>query len=211
MDKLTLAFVDTETTDLDPNRGRVLEVGCKIVEVHGAQLTVQDTFLFRQRINRSSDHWNPGAFKINGYTDDHPDWADAPMVGSEVACAAWTKLAEMTSCLELCSQNIDRFDKPFIANEMDRFGIVPKWERRTVEIMSFAMLIALEKDVRNAKGRLHWSLHDAYKAINGPEIQEHRAMADIARGMAVYEYVARRFFVGVQLVGRNNRDITEAV
>lgn len=196
-----LAFVDVETTGLNDKLHRVIEIAVTRVRPDPAtwdQPLAQACF----RFTPSSDdiaQAEPSAFKANGFHLAHPDWADAPPLDSDAATAAWKRVAEITRKASIASQNVP-FDRGFMWEELDRrgllythaqYGLLPPWERRFVELQSFSWLIAHEK------GLGQFGLHYAYDAIGGPALTEHRAEADVKRGMAVMRHVHERFKRGV--------------
>ena len=186
---MLVALVDTETTGLDPTRHRVIEAGVLLVELtkEGVK-TIASPFVFRQKVSLRTTQWSPGAFKVNKYFEGHPDWEYAPDAGSEIVCANWQQLADVTEKAILCSQNIEGFDKPFMTMELERFDIKPKWDRRSIELMSFSAFVAVEKN------QPKFPLHDIYTALGGPPLEEHRALADIMRGKFVLEHFHKRYF-----------------
>ena len=185
---MILAFIDTETTGLEPGLNRVIEAGLQLVDVTSSEMKVHFSTVLRQRVDLKTCHWSAEAFKVNGYRDDHPDWADAPWAGSPKACTRWQYFSDMIGQSILCSQNV-AFDRDFIAAELVRLGIKPRWDRRVVDLQAFSAVAAIKL------GLPKFGLHQVYDALGGPKLQEHRAMADIERGKFVFEKVARPFFV----------------
>lgn len=184
---MILAFIDTETTGLKPGVNRVIEAGLQIVEVTPGGMHVHSSTVLRQKVLLSGCAWSEEALKVNGYREDHPDWADAPLAGSPAAQTHWRYFADLLSKAILCSQNVP-FDRDFIAAELALFGIEPKWDRRAVDIQALSAVAAIKL------GLPKFGLHQVYEALGGPKLQEHRAMADIERGKFVFEKVSGPFF-----------------
>jgi DNA polymerase III alpha subunit (gram-positive type) len=184
---MILAFVDTETTGLKPGVNRVIEAALQTVEVTWSGIKPITTLVMRQRVNLSTTPWSPEAFRVNGYEEEHPDWKDAPLVGSSEAQSRWRYFNDLVSGHCLCSQNVG-FDRDFLAAELAYFGMEPRWDRRTVDIQALSALAAIKL------GLPKFGLHQIYDALGGPKLQEHRALADIERGKFVFEKVAGAFF-----------------
>jgi len=182
-----LAFIDTETTGLEPGLNRVVEAGLQIVEVTPSDMKVHFSTVLRQRVDLTTCSWSAEALKVNGYHHSHPDWADAPWAGSPEAHERWQYFSDMIGQSVLCSQNVP-FDRDFIAVELARLGIKPRWDRRVVDIQALSAVAAIKM------GLPKFGLHQVYEALGGPKLQEHRALADIERGKFVFDKVARPFF-----------------
>lgn len=194
-----LAFVDVETTGLDPDEGhRVIEVAVRRVSFNPA--TWNDplaAMCFRITPDGPTlAAASPEALKVNGYYEGHPDWEGAPMNDTPEANKLWGQVAKMLHKAVLVSQNVP-FDRGFLHAELLRAGKLSvnpytkkaegPWARRFLDIQSYSFGVALER------GLTLWGLHDVYAALGLPALKEHRAEADIARGMAVMKHVLDRF------------------
>jgi hypothetical protein len=192
-----LAFIDVETTGLNDQEHRVIEVA--VARVRPDPVTWDTPLAVASfRFTPSSADMakaEPAAFKTNGFYLGHPDWADALPIDSDAATQAWNNIAKITRKATIVAQNVP-FDRGFMWEELKRrgllykheqYGLLPPWERRFVELQSFSWLIAQEK------GLGLFGLHHAYAAMEGPELIEHRAEADVKRGMAVMRHVYRRW------------------
>lgn len=195
-----LAFVDVETTGLNDQAHRVIEIAVTRVRPDPATWdSPLDHACFRftpstEDMARAEEQ----AFKTNGFHLAHPDWVGAPAIDSTEAALCWNQVAKITRKASLVSQNVP-FDRGFMWEELKRrgllfnhekYGLLPPWERRFVELQSFSWLIAHEK------GLGQFGLHYAYEGIGGPALIEHRAEADVKRGMAVMRHVYTRFLAG---------------
>lgn len=183
---MLIAFVDTETTGLKAGVNRVIEAAVQLVDVRPQEMTVMSSFVLRQRVDLSMTPWSPVAMKINGYFDN-PDWDKAPLAGTETALKLWWQYASLLGNVPLCSQNVG-FDCDMIKAELAYFDLEPTWDRRAIDIQSFSAVAAIKM------GLPKFGLHQVYDALGGPNLQEHRAMADIERGKFVFDKVARPFF-----------------
>lgn len=188
-----LAFVDVETTGLDPGRHRVIEIAVTRVKANPSTWDAPIGHLCYRFTPSSTDlaQAEPGALKVNGYHQGHPDWSAAPAMDSQESDAAWEHVAQLTRRAVLVSQNV-AFDRGFMQAEIsgrDHWNM--PWDRRVVDIQSFSWLVALHK------GLSTFSLHAVYDALGLGPLPEHRAEADVKRGMAVMRYVHEHFGAGV--------------
>lgn len=189
---MKLAFIDVETTGLKPEEGhRVVECAVEVVDVTRTGFRMIEEYEFRARVPQRLPSYE-GAFKINGY-DDSPNgaWHGAPLVDDPATAAAWRRVVTLTMKLPLCSQNVP-FDRAFMEAECARHGVRPGWGRRFVDIMSFAVLIAIENEIGE------FGLHKVYEKLAAEKLPEHRSKADIARGKRVFGEVHKRFFHAVK-------------
>lgn len=108
-----LAFVDTETTGLDPTKHEVIDVAVvfdrEVAErLKIPHLTYEDAYAYfssKVRPERIEDA-EPKALEVNGYTPEA--WVDAPS-RAEVAA----KLIQILPDTLMCGHNVN-FDKSFI-------------------------------------------------------------------------------------------------
>ena len=124
-----------------------------------------------------------GALRVNGYYQGHPEWVDA----EKDPDAVWRDLNDgVLRDAVLVSQNVP-FDRGFMEQELRRRRIFrTRWARRFIDIQSYSALVAMDL------GLDKWGLHDVYAAMKLPELPQHRAAADVARGMAVFKSVYQR-------------------
>ena len=131
------------------------------------------------------------AVEVNGYYDGHPDWKNSAVIGSVEAKEDYRKFIAASKRAMLTAYHLP-FDKGFLQAELECYGLVPQWDRRGIELMSYGLLVALDK------GLDKMPLHAIYESLGGPKLPEHRAMADIERGKFVFMEAHRRFFHGVK-------------
>jgi ATP-dependent DNA helicase PIF1 len=180
-----LAFVDVETLGLNPDKHRVIEIAVCRVPFDVKKWPDAPSVLVRRFTPSAEDfaQAEPGALRVNGYHEGHPEWADAvPDAGS-----VWQMLNSVVlRDAVLVSQNVP-FDRGFMEAELRRAGQPnPHWARRFIDIQSYSALVAMKMSLSK------WGLHDVYDALGLPRMQEHRAEADVRRGMAVFKYVYDR-------------------
>jgi len=199
-----LLFVDVETTGLDPKENVIIELAaCRVPMSIEKWPTIPDIRVWRFKPTEKQAALGAEAFKVNGWHKEHPDWVNAPTVGSPEAHVQWKKFAQFARYGVLCSSNV-YFDRGFLETALLDAGIrvwdekrkvwMDPWARRIIELQSFSAQIALQYKLDV------WGLHEAYAALGAhaalgaPALQEHRAVADVKRGMAVFEYAMTRFF-----------------
>lgn len=195
-----LAFIDVETTGLDDTKNVVIEIAVTRVPPNPAEWhKVVDKACYRfTPLSNDVAEAEPKAFETNGFYVGHPDWAEAPLRDSVAAGESWAHVKEILKDASLVSQNVP-FDRGFIWQALlgrnmlynhPKYGLQPPWARRFVDIQSYSCLIAMQK------GMIKWGLHDVYEALQLPKLTEHRAEADVLRGMAVMKHVYDRFLTG---------------
>lgn len=211
--ELKLAIVDTETTGLDPLKHRVIEVAIQLATLNASGLHCEgDVRVFRQRVELrdeldSHSNYELEAIKINGYRDNHPDWAGAPSAyDSEIehttywyrAAYQWHNVVTMTAGRTMCAQG-GSFDRDFIESELAAIrnsnpqefrDLVAAWDKRWVDTRT---LCAYEF-VHANKPLGSFSLHEIYEATGGPELPSHRAEADVRRCLWLMQRQSKRLF-----------------
>lgn len=185
-----LAFLDTETTGLDPQQHRVIELALVITSPWPEMRTEVD-YVQKLKIPAADiAAANPKALEVNGYTAERWQYA------TESNIAFWARIHGLLQGATLVCQNF-AFDSSFVAAELARYKLRPPWDRRHVELYSYCHLIADELDVKDAQtGRRTWNLQSVYRAMGLPELPEHEAHPDVQRTMAIYRYVRERWAAG---------------
>ena len=114
-----LAFIDTETTGLDPINNEIIEIAIKIIDTDaydsGATTDIEYEFEGKFKIRRM-DLASPRALEINGYNEE--EWKDA-YSWSKPACERLLK--RLKDCV-VVGHNV-QFDIGFIREECRRQGV----------------------------------------------------------------------------------------
>ncbi len=180
------SFVDVESTGLNAKRHQVIEIAvtrCK------ADLTIIENYDVKIAMwPGSRKRAENKALAINGYTDE--EWKDAPYPSLEI----YSNIARLTDNTIMCSQNVE-FDKEFISQSMNHFGIDAKWQRRCVDIQSYSAIIGEHYNLKS------WGLGEVYKALGGPVMPMHRARPDVQKAMFLYEFARRMMRAGLHPKG----------
>lgn len=179
------AFVDTETTGLNPCRHRIIEVSVARVEGDDWESLALRTWRFHPG-EEDLFYAEPKALEVNGYRPDHPDWEGRPFCGSEEAQGAWSEIADRLGGCVLTNQNV-LFDERFIWAELQNHGLVldgsaKPWGSQCEDLQVFSRAIA--KQHRSKR----WRLSKIYELLNGPRIPLHRAEADVLAAIWVYAW-----------------------
>ena len=172
-----LAFIDLETTGLDPARHEIIEAA--VIRVDGetlAEIDHTDVRVLPERIEDAS----PVALRINGYTPDA--WKDA---ASQAQALEW--ITPLLDGAVLGGHN-PGFDRAFLEAACRRTGIMPAWDHHLLDTASLAWPLL-------ASGELAGLSLDAVCAHLGIVRKErHRALADAADSLEV----ARRMIPAIQ-------------
>lgn len=134
MKKHNLAFIDLETTGLDPDRHEIIEIGGVIAkqipqEGRGCQLEIIDEFEFKVK-PENLEGADPQALRINGYND--ADWvfaADLKQVMEAVS--------EKAASANLVAQNVT-FDWSFLDKAFKKTGVQNKMHYHKIDVIALA-------------------------------------------------------------------------
>lgn len=178
MKKRNLAFIDLETTGLNPTRQEIIEIGCVVVEQvpqpgRGAKLEVVNEFESKVKPEHL-EFAEPEALRINSYND--ADWLFAVTLEQ-----AMKVLVEKTEGAIMISHNIT-FDWAFLQYAFVKTKLQNKMSPVHLDLMSmaFAKLYHDEKVQRfNLK-----ALGDYFGIQNE---KAHTAMADIKTSIEIYK------------------------
>jgi DNA polymerase III epsilon subunit family exonuclease len=153
---------DTETTGLDPQSDRVIELAAVRVR-NGEKLGSFQTLVNPGR------PVSEGAFRVNGISDEM--LAGAPRMEAVIP-----RFAEFIQDSCLCSYN-SPFDMGFLINEYRLAGLEFPKETAVVDVLSMARrLVPLERHAL-------WYVSQSLGIGNG---QEHRALADVELTLGVF-------------------------
>ncbi len=182
MKKHSLAFIDLETTGLDPEKHEIIEIGCLIARQvaqpdgkQGAKVEVIEDFEIKVKpIHLETSE--PEALRINGYND--ADWLFAVDLKK-----ALEMLAEKTKDCIMVGLNV-AFDWSFLEKAFAETGVENKMHFHKLEVMSMAFA-KLYNDPRAEKFSLR-ALAEYY-GIENPKA--HTALADIRTTFEVYKKI----------------------
>lgn len=120
-----LAFVDVETTGLNPQLHEIIEISIiKVCPIHG-------TTNYTSKIKPVYiEHAENKALEINGY--NAKDWRQAPD-----AEMVMSKVSDMLAGCILVGHNV-RFDEEFIFETCFRLGIKRRYDRRLIDTVTLA-------------------------------------------------------------------------
>lgn len=157
-----LAFIDVETTGLNVNEDRIIDLA---IVVRSGNRRISTEFRFNPGIPIS-----PEAAAIHGITD--ADVADAPRFGSVAHLIA----ADLETC-DLAGFNILRFDAPMLEAEFRRAGVPFSLDDRAiVDVQAIYHRFSTRR------------LEDAVRLYLGREHEgAHGAMADVLATLEIFE------------------------
>ena len=179
-----LAFVDVETTGLDCLRHQVIEIAVQRCNMAGCPVAPPYVTKIKPSVEALAVA-EERALEVNRYTPE--EWEGAPEESLEVWRPVWNSLQDTF----LVGQNVT-FDRGFIERAFRTYLPHEKlpWCHRFIDLTAYSALFAMELGVES------WGLTDAYKALKGPEMEEHRAMSDVRRGIFLYQWMLAVFKQG---------------
>lgn len=190
----SIVICDTETTGLDTQRHRIIEIALARVDDDNWDDFRVETF--RIDIPRSEyERGEPRAYEVNGYHPGHPDWEGAPLCDTPEATEVYAKIAARLHKAALVNQNA-AFDARFLWEEISRHGVLrvgsdtpyssdadikgAPWEGNIWDVQAFS------RALMKAAGKKGWKLHTVYEEVcGGPALPRHRAEADVMRALWV--------------------------
>lgn len=173
-----LAFIDLETTGLDPEKHEIIEIGCILVEpiyIDGklSDLKKLEEIEIKVRPTNISTA-DPEALRINRYSEI--DWLFAVDLPKAIEL-----LAQKTDGAVMVAHNIS-FDWSFLSKAFSQTGVVNKMSYHRLDLLSIAFA-KLHRDDRLQKYNL-WSLAE-YFGINNEKA--HTALADVQTTLEIYK------------------------
>lgn len=134
MKKHNLAFVDLETTGLDPEKHEIIEVGCLIAEQlprlgKGPTLRIIDELNLRIKPEHLETA-EPEALRLNGYNET--DWLFAVDLKS-----ALEALVKKAAGAVMVGQNVS-FDWTFLERGFERTGVKHNFHYHKLDLLSMA-------------------------------------------------------------------------
>jgi len=178
MKKRNLAFIDLETTGLNPTKQEIIELGCVVVEQvpekgRGATLKVISELDLKIKPEHL-ENAEPEALRINGYND--ADWLFA--VSLEQAMKA---LVEKTDGAIMISHNIT-FDWSFLQYAFAKTKLQNKMSPVRLDLMSMAFAKLYHKEEVQ---RFNLKALGDYFGIKNENA--HTAMSDIKASIEIYK------------------------
>src|SRR3989344_769721 len=193
MKKHSLAFIDLETTGLDPARHEIIEIGAIIARPlsragRGPELEVLEEFGWKIKPTRLQTA-EPEALRINGY--NAADWlfaldlvpalkslaektAGAIMVGQNVS-------AEKTAGAIMVGQNVS-FDWSFLQAAFNETKIEPRFHYHRIDLISLAFA-KLYHDERAQR----FNLSSLAEHFGLKQAEPHTALGDIRLTLEIYK------------------------
>ena len=132
-----LAFIDVETTGLDPEKHELIEIGCVLakqipVEGKGSRLELIDEFEFKIFPEHLEDS-DPESLMINGYTAER--WANAIPLKE-----AMEQFSEKVRGASFVAHNVS-FDLAFIDKAFKKTGVKNLMHYHKIDTISLAFAI----------------------------------------------------------------------
>jgi DNA polymerase III epsilon subunit-like protein len=169
---MLLAFIDTETTGLDPHTQEVIEIAIILVDSGKRTLT-----LHRKIKPERLEVADPYALKVNGYAANPEAWNDAlPMsvVGPEIV--SFLKGAV------LVGHNVS-FDREFLVRNLERSGIKTKISHRSIDTITLAF------EHLQPLGLESMALDSVRKFLGWSAVGAHTALKDVEDTLRLFELV----------------------
>lgn len=180
MKKHNLAFIDLETTGLNPEKHEIIEIGCIIAKqipqaVGGAKVEIIEEFELKVRPEHIETA-EPEALRVNGYND--ADWLFAVDLKKAIEM-----LAEKTKDCVMVGLNV-AFDSEFLDHAFFKTGVKNEMHFHKIEVMSMAFAkLYHEADVQR------FSLHYLAEHFGVKNENAHTALADIRTTFEVYKKI----------------------
>ncbi len=184
---MKLAFIDTETTGLDPSKQEIIEIAILVVN----EGRVVDKFESKIRPQRIEDA-SKKALEINGYAANPEAWASAPTM-EEVG----PLIVKMLEGCTLVGHNVS-FDEGFLTQNLKRAGIEGKLPYHKIDTVVLAMEhlkpLGLKKvSLDSIRDFLGWSKEGAHRAMK--DVEDCRKLFDLCWRMSLLGELKVRFLL----------------
>ena len=178
MKKHNLAFIDLETTGLDPETHEIIEIGGLVVKQipqtnRGAKLEIIDEFEYKVK-PENIEKADPEALRINGYNE--PDWLFAAGLKNVMQ-----DISEKTQSANLVAQNVV-FDWSFLNQAFKKTGVQNKMHYHKIDVIN----LAFTKFYHNPNLQ-YFNLKTLAEHFNIKNEKAHTALADIKTTFEVYK------------------------
>lgn len=167
---MKLAFIDTETTGLDPSKHEVIEIAFHIVE-DGKLLHWFQSKIRPQRIEDADQK----ALEINGYAANSESWSQAPTM-EEVGPVI---LPLLRGCI-LVGHNVS-FDEEFLKQNLQRASVLGKIPYHKIDTVTLVYEHLFPLGLQKA------SLDSVRDFLGWPKEGAHTAMRDVSDTRNLFE------------------------
>ncbi len=193
-----LAFIDTETTGLDPVNNEIIEIAIKIIDTDMYTGVERFEYEFEGKFKiRRMDLASPKALEINGYNEE--EWKGA-YSWSKPACERL--VGRLKNCV-VVGHNV-QFDIGFIREECRRQGV---WCPRFANLDTMGMARLLWADFKSV------SMDNIRKEL--PQwfgtIGSHRAMKDVNDCVTIWNLFSRGMGKGCYNSQKTLEDLNKAI
>ena len=182
---MRLAFIDTETTGLDPKKHEIIEIAV-LIEEEGKVIDAFQSKIRPQRIEVAE----PRALELNGYSKNSRAWENAPLM-EEVAPI----LIRMLDGCILVGHN-PSFDEAFLREGIVRAGVSGKIPYHKIDTITLAYEhlspLGLTKASLDAiRDFLGWSKKNAHTAM--VDVEDSRKLFRVCWRMGFFRKLKLRF------------------
>lgn len=173
-----LAFVDTETTGLDPDRHEIWEVGLIVREDDGAEH--EHSWQLPVDLGRA----DPMALNIGRFHDRRARGDDVDLANFAAEFVRWTHGAHLVGA-------VVSFDADRLWRLLRRLGQCPMWHYHLIDVEAFAAGWIMGSGPAIEVGRPPWSSADLSKTVGvDPDLfDRHTALGDARWAKAIYDAV----------------------
>jgi len=158
-----LAWIDVETTGLDPDSYEVVEVAIIRTDAELRELRRYHALMLPRRPWKAE----PEALAINGFSEVR--WLER---GAVSPLTAWRNALPYLEGAALAGHNV-HFDAAFATMELRRLGWSPAWYWRRVDTVSIAYRLYLDGVLEKQ------TLSALAKYCGVPHVRPHEAMSDV--------------------------------
>lgn len=177
MKRHNLAFIDLETTGLNPSRHEIVEIGCLVVRQGERDGTPSFEVIDELDIKVKPKHIEtaePEALRINGYNE--ADWLFAVDIAQGL-----TALSDKAENAIMVAQNVT-FDWSFLQRAFEETGVQNKMHFPKIDIISLAFG-KLYRDSRIQR----YNLRELAQFFGVTNDKAHSAMSDIRATFEIYK------------------------
>lgn len=184
---MVIAFIDTETTGLDPSRAEVIEFAAVKVLKDGTE-EVFHTLVYPERI----DDAEPKALEVNGYAKHPERWDTAPTM-AEVG----GKIAEFLKGTVICGHNV-AFDETMLNENLHRAGVKGRVPYHKIDTVTLAYEHLVPLGLKRVsldfiRAFLGWSQKDAHTAMK--DVRDAQRLYNLTNRMGLIRRLVLRFHI----------------